>query len=1170
MINWRRMLNVRATIVLALAVLLTSCSDDKVAGGTTEDAGLAIKNLDVAGLAQKGPFVKGSVVTLQGVDCKTMEFTDEVFKGSVINNDGEYVVENVSLSVACALLEVTGYYLNENTGKKSTGEISLHALTDLSDRKNVNINVFTELEYKRVMNLVTEKKMSFADAKKQAEKEVLAAFDVTAKEGAFAPFEDLNIFDEAEDNVALHDVSVMLQADLDATELAERLENIAADIAKDGKWDDRGSSSNNTKDSYLNPDIAYGEMTDSRDGQVYKTVKIGNQVWMAQNLNYADSVKTPSLKGKSWCYNNDPEKCAIAGRLYTWAAAIDSVKLATDKDNPVDCGNGKLCGLIGPLQGICPDGWLLPSEKEWSEMDKVVAGKAVQDTSGKFFKTTKGWSGDNNGTDVAGFSAMPAGYRYGSFISWGSAAYFWTSAEDNGNLTDWDYNPAIAHNRSFSTKDYYSISGLYKYIGMSVRCVKGESAPVFLEKEESPKATYLNPKIKYDSIVDSRDGKVYKTVKIGDQTWMAQNLSYKMNGRFCYKDSVKYCNNYGGLYLWSAAIGQFEAECDSKESCKIQGICPNGWHVPDTTEWSKLYSAVGRTPNAMQAKGFDYWPDATDDYGFSVIPAGNWFHDGFYNLGFTGDFWMSTRKDGGEPYYWDLDSAVAGFKTLISTQLRCSIRCIKDDDGTVPESSSSSVIPASSGNLPSSSSSLVNAYLNPDVVYSEMTDPRDGRVYKVAYIDRRFWMAENLDYADSVSMPSLKGRSWCYQNKPENCATMGRLYSWAAAIDSSKLAVDGMDCGAGKTCGLRGPVQGVCPDGWHLPTKVEWVDMWEAIAGNEAWNVAGSLLKSKTGWNNEANGSDDYGFSAAPAGFKAGAAYGYLGEYARFWSSTENEEAENGSASSNRNAYNVIYGLKDDPQLSGDNKAYGMSVRCVANDARLDWTVPKESYLNPDIDYGELTDSRDGQVYKTVKIGNQTWMAQNLNYADSVKTPSLKGNSWCFGDRPKRCNVGGRLYTWAAAIDSVGLAKNPDNPRDCGYNKECPFTESVHGICPDGWHLPSKAEFDTLVATVGGKEIAELNLRSRIGWSLYETGSDSYGFSAIPVGRRLNDKESGNVEYLFSGLAVDFWSSSERYTGTEPSPTMMVYVLRVYDNQNSSPVVIVGKGAGYSIRCLKD
>ena len=956
-------------LALALAMLMASCSDDKMAGGTTEDAGI-IADLDVAGLAQKGPFVKGSVVTLQGVDCKTMEFTDEVFKGAVINDDGEYVVENVSLSVACALLEVTGYYLNESTGKKSTGEITLHTLTDLSGRESVNINVFTELEYKRVMKLVTEKKKSFADAKKQAEKEVLAAFDV---KGDFVPFEDLDIFENGKDDVALLDVSIMLQADLDATELAERLENIAADIAKDGKWDDRSSvipasssstegreSNSSIKDTYLNPGIAYGEMTDSRDGQVYKTIKIGKQVWMAQNLNYEAAT--------GYCYNDSAEYCEKYGRLYTWAASVDK--------SEKECGLGNECNLAsGNIRGICPDGWYLPSEDDFETLIKAVGGE--KGASAKL-KSLSGWRDDDgesgNGTDAFGFSALPVGVGMQGYYGEGYGTQFWGSTECGpGNAAD-----------------------------------KGYSCASIMSLE-------------YDDVdVDLR--------------------SY-----------------------------------------------------------------------------------AAKDFKFSV-------------------------------------------------------RCIKEDGEFVPVSSSS-VIPASSGNLPSSSSStegrgssdsLVNAYLNPDVEYVEMTDPRDGRVYKVAYIDRRYWMAENLDYADSVNMPSLKGRSWCYQNKPENCATMGRLYSWAAAIDSSKLAADGEDCGAGKTCGLRGPVQGVCPDGWHLPTKVEWVDMWEAIAGNEAWNVAGSLLKSKTGWNNDANGSDDYGFSAAPAGFKAGAAYGYFGEYARFWSSTENEEAENGTASSNRNAYNVIYGLKDDPQLSGDDKAYGMSVRCVANDGRLDWTVPKESYLNPDIDYGELTDSRDGQVYKTVKIGNQTWMAQNLNYADSVKTPSLKGNSWCFGDKPKRCNVGGRLYTWAAAIDSVGLAKDPDNPRDCGKNKECPFTESVHGICPDGWHLPSKAEFDTLVATVGGKEIAELNLRSRIGWSLYETGSDSYGFSAIPVGRRLNDKESGNVEYLFSGLAVDFWSSSECYTGTEPSPTMMVYVLRVYDDQNSSPVVIVGKGAGYSVRCLKD
>jgi uncharacterized protein (TIGR02145 family) len=753
------------SFAVALMVACSGSDDKSVAGGTSDDAGI-IADLNVAGLAQKGPFVKGSVVTVQGIDCKTLKFTDEVFNGEVKSDKGDFSVDEVELSSTCAVFEVTGKYRNEISGAVTDAEITLHALSNLKNRKNVNINVLTELEYKRVMNLVVEESVSFGDAKKQAAKEVLAAFGI---EGNVAEAEDLNIFEAGDGNASLLALSVMVQGDADVATIARRLDKFEDSFAESGEWNDdktrtaiaewaesavangkldtirknieswgftddvppfetyvkavadgdsrEGSSgsnvdetssssvalssgkemtsssslndvtlsssegsSNKTKDSYLNPDIDYDEMTDPRDGQVYKTVKIGDQIWMAQNLNYADSVKMPSLKGKSWCYGNDPEKCAIGGRLYTWAAAIDSVKLATDKENPVDCGNGKLCGLIGPLQGVCPDGWHLPSQNEWSEVRTAVAGNVAQDKSSKFFKTKTGWAADSNGTDVAGFSAMPAGYRYLDFVSWGSSAYFWTSAEDNGYLTDWDYNPAIANNISIRGTDYWGTSGLYKSIGMSVRCVKGEVTPVFLEKEESPKDTYLNPDVKYDSIVDSRDGKVYKTVKIGDQVWMAQNLSYKTSGRYCYKDSIKYCNIYGGLYLWSAVVGDSESKCESRESCKIQGICPDGWHMPDTTEWSELYSTMGKSGYAMQAKGFENWPLATDDYGFSALPAGNWFNDGFYNKGFTADFWLTTRKDGDEPYYWNLDydADMSGFKTLISSQMRLSIRCIKD------------------------------------------------------------------------------------------------------------------------------------------------------------------------------------------------------------------------------------------------------------------------------------------------------------------------------------------------------------------------------------------------------------------------------------------------------------------------------------------------------------
>ena len=132
---------------------------------------------------------------------------------------------------------MTGYYFNEVTGKKSANEVTLHALSDLSDRKHVNINMLTELEYKRVMNLVSEEKMSFADAKKQAEKEVLASFNVN---GDYALSEDLNIFENGDGNAALLAVSVLVQVSGDSSknvDVAERVDNFGTAIAENGSLD---------------------------------------------------------------------------------------------------------------------------------------------------------------------------------------------------------------------------------------------------------------------------------------------------------------------------------------------------------------------------------------------------------------------------------------------------------------------------------------------------------------------------------------------------------------------------------------------------------------------------------------------------------------------------------------------------------------------------------------------------------------------------------------------------------------------------------------------------------------------------------------------------------------------------------------------------------------------
>ena len=178
------------------------------------------------------------------------------------------------------------------------------------------------------------------------------------------------------------------------------------------------------------------------------------------------------------------------------------------------------------------------------------------------------------------------------------------------------------------------------------------------------------------------------------------------------------------------------------------------------------------------------------------------------------------------------------------------------------------------------------------------------------------------------------------------------------------------------------------------------------------------------------------------------------------------------------------------------------------------------------------SDLRDGQTYKTVVIGEQTWMAENLNYADSVTTTGLKGKSWCYGDDPANCAKYGRLYTWAAAKT----------------------------VCPEGWHLPSYDEWNTLFTAVGGISTAGAKLKSQTGWAAYDgiTNEDSFGFSALPAGCKYS-----LGDYDYEGSQAYFWSSSE--DGSDYAYNML---LDYYgDNVR---LLNTSKSLGFSVRCLKD
>jgi len=145
----------------------------------------------------------------------------------------------------------------------------------------------------------------------------------------------------------------------------------------------------------------YGTFTDKRDGRIYKTIKIGEQTWLAENLAF-DYVG-------SKVYNNDFENLAKFGRLYNWETA----KLAV------------------------PEGWHLPSRDEWDKLLAYVKNEsfieAKDDLSGMVLKARSGWKNGGNGIDTFGFSALPAGYgnSSGEFFDMGEDATFWTSTENS-------------------------------------------------------------------------------------------------------------------------------------------------------------------------------------------------------------------------------------------------------------------------------------------------------------------------------------------------------------------------------------------------------------------------------------------------------------------------------------------------------------------------------------------------------------------------------------------------------------------------------------------------------------------------------------------------------------------------------------------------------------------
>ena len=194
--------------VLFLGAALCACSDSNMAGTSEEAEGIvAIADKELAGVVQKGPFVTGSSIVLKETSASgNFKPTGREFFATTRSDKGDFKIDGTNLESQYVRITATGYYKREQTGENSPCQISLNALSDISNRDQVNVNVLTHLEYDRTLKLIKKGK-SFAAAKKQARQELMKTFyyDDLAEDS-----ENLNINNSGDADKALKKISTFV------------------------------------------------------------------------------------------------------------------------------------------------------------------------------------------------------------------------------------------------------------------------------------------------------------------------------------------------------------------------------------------------------------------------------------------------------------------------------------------------------------------------------------------------------------------------------------------------------------------------------------------------------------------------------------------------------------------------------------------------------------------------------------------------------------------------------------------------------------------------------------------------------------------------------------------------------------------------------------------------
>ncbi len=727
-------------------------------------------------------------------------------------------------------------------------------------------------------------------------------------------------------------------------------------------------------------------LTDPRDEQVYTTVQIGDQCWMAENLNIGTMINGSNNMSNNgiiekYCQDNNTAHCNDYGGLYMW----DEMMQYTTTPG---------------IQGICPDNWHVPTDEEWKQLEGEVDSQygypdPVWDVqgyrgydAGLNLKTSNGW----NGADLYGFTALPIEARYpeGWFGTIGDQANFWTSNE----------NDTYAYRRMLSTwGSWVNRQPLSKSHGFSVRCLKGVYVPINLPPEPpsdpNPEDGAVNQSLEIDlswTCTDPEGDPLTYDIYFGTEATPPQvatgqtETTYDpgtldINTDYFWKIVAHddHSNTTEGL-VWNFSTSTNQPPNPPYNPSPANGTTnqPLGeylsWSCTDPegdpltydiyfgTEAIPPIVSTGQTntnyfPGTLLYGTTYFWNIvAHDNHGNTTIgpvwsfttienqppiqPYSPYPEDGSENQPIEMEFTWSCGDPNGDPLTFDVYFGTEATPPLVST-------------GQVSEIYN----PGTMENFTQYFWKIVahDYYENTTEgpVWSFTTrvfqcgylllDNRDGQTYPTVQIGDQCWMKENMNIGTMIGVNADMSNNgiiekYCYDGNIEHCESYGGLYQGNEAMEYTSTPGG----------------QGICPAGWHIPTDNEWKILEGTVdsqypVGDPIWNNtgwrgydAGYNLKSIHNWTG-AGGSDLYGFCALPAGWR------HIGEYffgknvqANFWSSSIYDTDSLWHRVLNSGGYEI-----GRSHLVQD---YGISVRCLQGVTPVN--NPPEPPSNPNPESG--------------------------------------------------------------------------------------------------------------------------------------------------------------------------------------------------------------------------